>query len=56
MHRNKGDLEYSADGIRDRGGDEEHVQASMQEETAKAIYALRDAVVELAEAIEESDA
>lgn len=45
MHGNKDDLEYTADGIRDYGNsDEQRVQASMQEETAKAIYALRDAV------------
>lgn len=52
-HENLDDLEYTADGIRDRANelgrsaDEQRVQASMQEETAKAIYALRDAVKEL---------
>lgn len=57
MHPNKDDLEYTADGIRDRSvsSDETHIQASMQEETAKAIYALRDAVEELTEAVEEVD-
>lgn len=46
MHKNKDDLEYTGDCIRDRGRDanEQRVQASMQEETAKAVYALRDAV------------
>lgn len=54
MHDNKDDLEYTADGIRERmtTNDEAHVQASMQEETAKATYALRDAIEELTAAVE----
>jgi len=40
---NQSDLQYTADGIRDRGGREDHVQSSMQEETAKAIHRLAEA-------------
>jgi len=42
MH-NQDDLQYTGDGLRDHGASEEHVQASMQEETAKAIHRLAEA-------------
>lgn len=54
----KDDLEYTADGIRDTNSDlgketdPNSVQASMQEETAKAIHRLAAAVEQQTEVLE----
>ena len=59
--KHKDDLEYRADGLRDmasnRGSEpnEQHIQASMQEETAKAIHRLAFAVEELTEAVRQQE-
>lgn len=57
--QHKDDLEYTADELRDlsqkRGSKPDHqkVQASMQEETAKAIHRLAAAVERIADAVED---
>lgn len=55
--KHKDALEYTGDQIRDFPGEtsERHVQASMQEETAKAIHRLADAVEELTEVVKEQE-
>lgn len=58
MHPHKDKLEYQADGIRDRSRgnkNEQHIQASMQEETAKALYEVAEEIALLREAIEEQN-
>lgn len=59
--KHKGDLEYNSDGLRDiassrgRDPDEQHIQASMQEETAKAMHRVAAAIEDLTEAVEGLD-
>lgn len=50
---NRHDLEYTADGLRDMGSDEQKVQATMLEEQAVALHRIAEALESIDETLEE---